>query len=502
MRDQPHGKSESRERSPGGSSAGRRSVMARLNPTRGDFGTFGRIAAVFMVAWCLGGQGWEPPPVYGATQGSTVVEVGAASFGDGVLAKVGAKRTISTDDLVRASRMSADSLTPESARRFLDLLVDRELLAEQASAERWTWTEAESSGFEALHDRLIMAAALDSLFQATRARLHAAGGPELDALDLGMLVRDSLVAELDLACDQSVLDRLARAWAALPRPESDSSAAAQVSMLKANPRVAAADSNAVVARSKTGEVLVGEILESWRRLSPAYRMRIESASQIRDLVANALFEHVLRERARLGGFERRPTIAAALARARDEIGIAHLLARDVFGTIHPDRVRLERHYGASRDRWTLPLRVRVLQLSTTTRVEADRLALRLRSTAEAETLRALARRAGLPYESEWTADGEGKAFQKALAAGPGIVLGPDPIDGGFRVTRIFEALPSRVPPFEEVRARVQADWTADEAERLTRQICERAKRRVGVRINGPAIARLGTPSAKSLAGER
>ena len=372
----------------------------------------------------------------------------------------------------------------------------------EALARAWAWTSPESAGYAALRDRLVLAAALDSALADSRAALAAAGDSAADPQALGVAARDRAVGGMGLVFDPALLDRLAAAWASLPLPTSDSSVAAQLAALCAMPRVGWQDSLAVIARSGHGDYRVQDLLSAWQRLSPAYRPRIASADQIRGLVENGMFERALREEADRRGLERRPEIEAALARARERIAVEHLIEREVLGSLAPDRPALERFHDAHRERWALPLRVRVLRLAVGDRQGAERLALRLMDPAQAESLETLARRHGLDYAQELTAGGDGARFQAALAAGTGTVLAPEERDGTWWVTRVDQVLPGRARSFEEVRTEVERAWTSAESERRTRALCDRLRKRTRVRVNrraleGAAIraeerARLGT----------
>src|SRR5262252_1496218 len=68
---------------------------------------------------------------------------------DSVLATIDARRIITVGDFHRgwaavAPPARPDTLTPQVARQFLDLLIDKELLAARASEETWEWTAVES----------------------------------------------------------------------------------------------------------------------------------------------------------------------------------------------------------------------------------------------------------------------------------------------------------------------------------------------------------------------
>src|SRR5207249_1557690 len=115
---------------------------------------------------------------------------------DSVLATVG-RRRITVSTFLEAWRdnhpaASDDSLTPEASRRFLDLLLDRETLAEAASREQWAWSGPESAQYRATRDRLVLGAALEGALARARAHVGADLGPEA----LGLAARDLVIAGL------------------------------------------------------------------------------------------------------------------------------------------------------------------------------------------------------------------------------------------------------------------------------------------------------------------
>ncbi len=403
-------------------------------------------------------------------------------------------RTVGWRQFVRSWRqlrppVRPDSLTPAGARRFLDLLVGKEALGIMAEAQPEPWTARDQSGYDALRDQLVIGAALDSALAATRAAL----GPAADSLDrqaLGIAARDRARERLELAWDDSLTARLAAAFAALPRPTADSSAAAQVRMLAAMPAVAPADTGRVVARSRVGDVRVADLLAAWGRLSPVYRPRIERDDDVRAMVLNALFERLLRRDAAARGIEGWPAVTARLGAERERIAVSHLVSREAYGRVPTDSLTLLRFYREHEQDWMLPTRVRCLVLVLASRAEADEMAVRLRDAAAAESLAVLARRAGSQWLRDVRADRDSARFARVLAAGTGTVLGPDETAGGWEVTRVLAVLPGQLQPFEECRNQVLERWFTEEGERRMQALLERARAAARVEVRTKALDRL------------
>ena len=100
---------------------------------------------------------------------------------DSVLARIGARREVTLSRFLAdwtqlKPPQRPDSLTPQTAREFLQLLIGKEALGEKALAERRAWAADDSAEYQALRDHLVLGAALDSALDATRARLGAASG--------------------------------------------------------------------------------------------------------------------------------------------------------------------------------------------------------------------------------------------------------------------------------------------------------------------------------------
>ena len=452
----------------------------------------GLLAAFLVIGSLAGGLDGSTAAGAAGHPGAHGGGTAAPALPDTVLARVGTDRVITQAAFVEAWRRAAwpsDSLTPAALRRFLDLLVDQELIAAAAVHRTWTWTPAESSGVVALRDRLGLSAALEQTLAEARERRRASGDSLADEGEIGREARAHVVAGLAPAWDEALLGRLAGVFAALPRPTADSSAAAQIRMLGVLPTPAAADTNRTIVRSRVGEYGVRDLVQAWGRLSVAYRPRVETAEQVRELVENGLFERALRSRAASSPLS--PAAETMLARAREQIAVAHWLDEALAAEPAPAPRAIAEYFEAHRERWRVPPRARVLRMAAGTRSEATRLALRLRDAAEAESLRVLARRGGLDYTVVVTESSDSTLYRDARRAGPGAVLGPTLADSAWWVTRVLETQPERRPALEEVRREVEREYSAETAETRLRESCRRLRGRVEVRINAVALGLVG-----------
>jgi hypothetical protein len=384
----------------------------------------------------------------------------------------------------------SDSLTPQSARQFLDLLIDKELLGRRATDETWTWTSVESAEVANLRDRTMMRLVLDSTM-ATVARARAAGGePPLSAEALGVVARESTVARLNVTYDELLIQKLARVWGALPKPSADSSIWSRLRVMGQMPVILPTDSVRVVAWSDVGTERVLDLLDAWKKLNPLLRPRVESVDQVRDLVKNGLFERVLRASAERGHVDRHPAVVQAVARQEEFFASQYYVTREVYRAIPTDEATLRRYYDRDPGAWTIPTRLRVVRMVLPERGEAARMAVRLRDAAEADTLVARGARQRVDYTAEISAATDSALFAAAARSGTGTVLGPDSVSAGWQVVRVNAVMPARGRSFDEVKDLVLRAWSDEEGERRMRALLAGLRKRAKVIVNEPALSRL------------
>jgi hypothetical protein len=416
---------------------------------------------------------------------------------ESVLAWVGKSRVIGVSQFHRAWEQVSpssrpDTLTPETARKFLDLLVDKEVLGERASQERWTWTALESAQYVSLRDRLTLRVVLDSVLDDARQKMAAKGDTVRNAEALGIAARESTVAGMAVRFDDPLVERLTKAWSAIPKPAADSGLYAKLRAMGTMPVVDPADTGRVVAWSTEGTVRVAEVVEAWRRLNPLYRPRIEAPSQMRDVIKNSIYERRLRRIAKEENLELRPDVAGQLARQREFFDVTHLVDREVYQKVAMDSVTLLGHYKDTKEEWVLPRRLLVARLILPDRRSAGQMAARLRNRAEAETLIAQARRQGIEYTEEISAETDSALFATGMRIGAGAVAGPDSVPRGWQVARILEIRPPYQRSFNEVRVLVEHSWYAVEGERRMQELIASLRKKTKVVFNENAVKKLAS----------
>ncbi len=378
---------------------------------------------------------------------------------------------------------SHERLTPQAVRGFLEVLVDRALIRAAAARNPSPWTAADSAAFAADEDRMVLGGALRQLLAGTRA---AARDTAMDEGALGVLAREQVMAVLAPVYDEPLLARIARSFRGLPRPAPNASLAAQLRMLSALPVFDPTDRDATLARTTgAGAYTVRDLERQWAGLSPAYRPRVVAAEQVRDLVANGLFERWLRRTAREQHAAQAPAVLAELEREREAIAIDHLMAREIHERIVPDTAAVERWFLSRATRWTLPKRYLVTRLVIGDRRAALGMSNTLRDAAAAESLVARAQRRGVRYRGEISALTDSADFERARRTRVGAVTGPDSTADGWAVLRVDAVLPARRRTWAEARDDAMGAWYAERsAERLEALL---ARERRTTRIRRPPL---------------
>lgn len=420
---------------------------------------------------------------------------------DTVLAQVADGRDVTLSGFQTAWRQvkppeRPDSLTPENARKFLDLLIEKEALAEAAMRESWVWTEKESAEYIATRDGMTMKVVLDSAMAQMRSRLAAsmrAGGPPADTVSpmmLGVACRESTAAALGVRFDTAMVSRMTRAFAAIPKPSRDSSIFGQLRMINVMPKVDEADFPLPVAMTRAGPYTVNEVMAAWKALSPVYRPRVEATEQMQDIIENQLFERELRRAVERRGIASQAHVVETLARRAEYFAVSHLVGREVYDKIKMDSTTLFRYYTANRSHWDLPFRVQIARFVMANREAGMAVARELADPVKADSLLARGTRAGAGYRMEVSAESDSALFAKAMRTGPGNVMGPDSVMTGWEVLRVLAVQPSRPRTFQECRTLVEHRWYGTEGERLMVDLLARCRRQTRVVVNEKAVHRL------------
>lgn len=417
---------------------------------------------------------------------------------DTVLARVftgtGAKesRDITLAQLMTAAARSArklDTLTPQDRREFLDVLVDQAVLVSRVATEPRRWEHRDSAEWNQLRDRLVLRAALDSAMVELNFERAGRGDTLLPPQQAGVVLREREVERLRPTWHDEAIAKAVSVFDTLPRPDATMSILEQMRVAGLNPVVGEADAARVLAETPAGRYTLGELVREYSRLNPMYRPRVASAENVRELVANVLFEQSLRRTALARGLEARPDIARALAERAEYLDVSKFVGREVYARIPMDSLTLRRHFEANARDFDFDERAQVVRLLFPGRDEAEAMVQRLTVPGEAESLAAQSSRAGVPYATTVHHDSDTALFARIERGGVGAVLGPDSTRQGWRVMRVMEIEPKRPRTFEQAQAMVKERWYAREGERLMRELLDGLRRRAVVVVNEPAMAK-------------
>lgn len=434
------------------------------------------------------------PPAKPAATGSRL----AAALPDTTIARVfigagaGQFRDISRRQLIVAATRAGrrlDSLTPKDRREFLDVLVDQAVLVARVRREPRHWEKRDSSDYQQLRDRLVLRAALDSAMIAVNFERAARGDSILQPQELGVLLRDQAVAKLAPVWNEAGLKKAVAVFDTLPRPDSRMSMLEQMRVAGANPTVGEADGALELARTEFGPYTLGEMVRDFGRLNPMYRPRVESVENVKDVIGNTLFEHVLRKAAADQGLERKPRIANALAERAEYLDVARFVAREVYAKIAMDSLTLRRQFEAHRSDFDFDERARVVNMISPDRAAAEAMARRLTVPGEAESLAAQSARAGTPYTTTLNHDSDTTLFGRIKRGGVGAVIGPDSTSQGWRTMRVMELEPRRPRTYEQAEGMMKQRWYDREGERLMRELLDGLRRHALVTVNERALAK-------------
>ncbi len=145
-------------------------------------------------------------------------------------------------------------------------------------------------------------------------------------------------------------------------------------------------------------------------------------------------------------------------------------------------------YGAHRDRFQRPARVRLRQLLVEDRAAAERAVEQVRAGADfAAVARRLADDPGTAATGgslgELSREDVPPAFAEVIfALAPGEVSPVVEAEYGFHVFQVTETLPAEVLPFDEVRDDVARAVRREQADRRLRELADEARRRYDVSV--------------------
>lgn len=258
----------------------------------------------------------------------------------------------------------------------------------------------------------------------------------------------------------------------------------------------------VAATFKGGSVSVEDVAREANRLPPELREKFESAYGRHEFTSSLVDKRLLVAEARRRGLDAAPELRRQVQELEDRLLIQALLAEEQRAAGRPPEAELRAWFEEHKGELELPERVhvgRILAAVPHAATAGDRA--RAKSRAE-EFLRRLNRGEAFARVQQ-QGDGPERARdgdfgvhtlndfgdrRLALAAfaleRPGQLSPVTETDSGFVVLKLFERKPSRLPPFEEVRAEVEGRMQPSRQRRQFDELRRRLRSEADVRIAG------------------
>ena len=256
-----------------------------------------------------------------------------------------------------------------------------------------------------------------------------------------------------------------------------------------------------VARFDGGVVTEAELRQALQKLPPAMRSNFESLAGQRDVAASLVDRRLLVLEAERRGLTNDPEIQRQVRELEEKLLIQALVDQEQRAAGKTPESELRAAYDAQRESFATPVRikvgrvmVRVPQGATAAeraraRQRAERWAARLKA---GESLTRVASEGEGPERNQGgvigpvtRADVADRGFAEAAFAlkTPGAVSPVFIQADGFGVAKLLERQESRIPPFEEVRAAVEAKVAPGRQRQVFEQLINRLRKSSDVRID-------------------
>jgi hypothetical protein len=266
------------------------------------------------------------------------------------------------------------------------------------------------------------------------------------------------------------------------------------------PRLTAADTSRVLARSKEGPFTMGRLLSVYRTLSPIQRPEMHTFESIRSFVDGSLLDPYMTELGIERGIDRDPLTIAQIEKKREELTVQHLVRDSVESKVWITPAERQEYYQSRlRDFWSYE-GVRYAAIPRATKAAADSLADRLRRGESAEAvIRADSLRLGRSTGSiRFERENQPGPFFATLTQDlrPGDVMVEGPVkDGEYAVIQKLEHDPGRQLRYDEVQNLVDESLQNIKAERILNEFIarHRAKHRIVLHPERVMLVRLTDP---------
>ncbi|WP_164000761.1 peptidylprolyl isomerase [Pyxidicoccus caerfyrddinensis] len=262
------------------------------------------------------------------------------------------------------------------------------------------------------------------------------------------------------------------------------------------------DGGRVVGRYDGGVVTEEELLAESSRLPSPLREQFEGPNGRHEFVRSMIDKRLLAQEASARGLHEKPEIQKQVRALEERLMLQALLAEEERAAGAPSEAELHAWYEGHLSELTQPERVRVVRIfaampagaSATQRTQARQRAERFAQQLQAGQPRAKVAAGGdgperaqggelgLLARGDWRGDA---AVEKAAFALKKVgEVSPVVTEmGGFLVLQLLERREARVPPFEEVRAEVEARMLPQRKRKVFEDLLERLRRAGAIEID-------------------
>lgn len=242
---------------------------------------------------------------------------------------------------------------------------------------------------------------------------------------------------------------------------------------------------------------VADLRDRAQYTAEAQRAQVRTREHLEAFVSGLVVRELMMERARAAGLHREPVYAQALTQAMDEWIYRTAKARVTAGVDVPaDSVRA--YFEAHREVYVVPEKVRVREILTETRAEADALAARLEAASFADLARAHSIRPGADAtggDLGYVTRGQlGRLADPVFAAVEGEVVGPLEVAGRYALLQVGGRQAARPARLEEVRDQVEAVLHRQAADAAFDAYVASLRARYDVAVDEAALAAVRLPA--------
>jgi len=420
------------------------------------------------------------------------------------------------------ARYRPPGTTLADRKRFLDQLLERELVARAATSEPFVMTDVESAQYLASRAQAIRRALYKQMVQdstvvtpadldsaRTRIRSSDPGKPpspqavETFARSLAeprraAYVDSMLKVHLSPVWDDSTKARLARGYAALDPTKPDPTRPFNMKLRNRMPELSPADTGRVLVRTTIGNMTAGDYMRRFNLLNPFDSDFPTTTGEVEARGEQFLGQMWFDSESDRRGTANDPGVLEAMRNKREGIALDHYFAKHIAAKVDTSDAVLKTWYTKNLKRYAIAGQTVVSYAVATNRASADSIASEVRAGAPWDSVCARHAPPDSPMRTgcgvtsavlDNDPDSVLVAHLRGLKKGEVYVHAlPGNAAGNFAIVKFAERINHRDRTFPEARAYVVREVTADQSERLLQAELARLRRKMPVQRNEKALA--------------